>query len=46
MKVLKFGGSSVASAESFAKVVEIITEAVAKDVCIVVLSAVQGTTDA
>lgn len=45
MKVLKFGGSSVASAESFAKVVEIITKAVEKDVCIVILSAVQGTTD-
>ena len=45
MKILKFGGSSVADAESFAKVVEIITKAIEKDVCIVVLSAVQGTTD-
>lgn len=46
MKVLKFGGSSVASAKNFAKVVEIITKATEKDVCLVILSAVQGTTDA
>ena len=46
MKVLKFGGSSVGSAETIEKVVEIIREASASDTCAIVLSAMQGTTDA
>lgn len=46
MKVLKFGGSSVANAENIGKVVEIVKSAAAKDQCVVVLSAMQGTTDA
>jgi aspartokinase/homoserine dehydrogenase 1 len=46
MKVLKFGGSSVANAENIEKVIEIVRNAVEKDVCAVVLSAMQGTTDA
>jgi len=45
MKVLKFGGSSVGNAESFAKVVEVIQKAIEKDICIVVLSAMRGATD-
>lgn len=46
MKVLKFGGSSVGSAENIEKVVEIVKNEIEKDVCVVVLSAMQGTTDA
>lgn len=46
MKVLKFGGSSVANAENIGKVLEIVKSAAAKDQCVVVLSAMQGTTDA
>lgn len=46
MKVLKFGGSSVANAENIEKVVEIVTRAGAEGSCVVVLSAMQGTTDA
>ncbi|HEX8733849.1 MAG TPA: aspartate kinase, partial [Pyrinomonadaceae bacterium] len=46
MKVLKFGGSSVASAENIERVVEIVRNAVENDSCVVVLSAMQGTTDA
>ncbi|MGI8883785.1 MAG: bifunctional aspartate kinase/homoserine dehydrogenase I [Pyrinomonadaceae bacterium] len=46
MKVLKFGGSSVGNAESIGKVVEIIIKAIENDSCVVVLSAMQGTTDA
>ena len=46
MKVLKFGGSSVGNAESIGKVVEIVRSAVETDPCVVVLSAMQGTTDA
>lgn len=46
MKVLKFGGSSVANAENIEKVVEIVKRASEEDACIVVLSAMQGTTDA
>ena len=46
MKVLKFGGSSVGSAENIEKVLEIVKNAVEKDSCVVVLSAMQGTTDA
>lgn len=46
MKVLKFGGSSVANAENIEKVVEIVKQANADDACVIVLSAMQGTTDA
>ena len=46
MKVLKFGGSSVGNAENIGKVVEIVKKAIETDVCFVVLSAMQGTTDA
>ncbi len=46
MKVLKFGGSSVGNAENIEKVIEIVKNSVLKDVSIVVLSAMQGTTDA
>jgi aspartokinase/homoserine dehydrogenase 1 len=45
MKVLKFGGSSVATAENIEKVVEIIRVAAGEDRCAVVLSAMQTTTD-
>ena len=43
MKVLKFGGSSVANAENIAKVVEIVRRIDCP--AVVVLSAMQGTTD-
>jgi aspartokinase/homoserine dehydrogenase 1 len=46
MKVLKFGGSSVGSAENIEKVVEIVRKTIAADSCAIVLSAMQGTTDA
>lgn len=42
MKVLKFGGSSVGSAEAIRQVIEIVR---ASGPCAVVLSAMQGTTD-
>ena len=45
MKVLKFGGSSVGSAENIEKVVEIVSKAIEKDSCAVVLSAMQSATD-
>ncbi len=45
MKVLKFGGSSVGNAENIGKVIEIVKNAVEKDSCVVVLSAMSGTTD-
>lgn len=45
MKVLKFGGSSVANAETIEKVVAIIRTAAAAGPCSVVLSAMHGTTD-
>src|SRR5688572_637356 len=45
MKVLKFGGSSVANAENIEKVIEIVKHTAADDGCVVVLSAMQGTTD-
>jgi len=45
MKVLKFGGSSVANAENIGKVIEIIRGQSAEDDCAVVLSALQTTTD-
>lgn len=46
MKVLKFGGSSVGSAATMEKVIEIVREALDSGSCAVVLSAMQGTTDA
>ncbi len=46
MKVLKFGGSSVGSAEAIEKVVEIVTNSIKEDSCAVVLSAMQSATDA
>ncbi len=46
MKVLKFGGSSVGNAENIEKVVNIVVKASETDVCAVVLSAMQSTTDA
>lgn len=45
MRVMKFGGSSVANAENIKKVAEIVRNASSDDL-IVVLSAMQGTTDA
>ena len=45
MKVLKFGGSSVANAESIERVAGIVKGAAAGGPCVVVLSAMQGTTD-
>ncbi len=46
MKVLKFGGSSVANAENIEKVIEIVKTEIEKNSCVVILSAMQGTTDA
>jgi aspartokinase/homoserine dehydrogenase 1 len=46
MKILKFGGSSVGNAENIEKVVEIIKNAIENNSCVVVLSAMQGATDA
>ncbi|HNU08464.1 MAG TPA: bifunctional aspartate kinase/homoserine dehydrogenase I, partial [Pyrinomonadaceae bacterium] len=46
MKVLKFGGSSVGSADNIEKVITIVRSASENDLCAVVLSAIQGTTDA
>ncbi|HTK25005.1 MAG TPA: bifunctional aspartate kinase/homoserine dehydrogenase I [Pyrinomonadaceae bacterium] len=46
MKVLKFGGSSVANAENIRRVAAIVRSSVEAGSCIVVLSALQGTTDA
>ncbi len=46
MKVLKFGGSSIGNADNIEKTVEIIKSKIEKDSCVVVLSAMQGTTDA
>ena len=45
MQVLKFGGSSVGSAEAIAKVVAIVTESIKKEPTIVVVSAMSGVTD-
>jgi len=45
MKVLKFGGSSVGSAETIEKVIEIVRTTTKSGPCAVVLSAMQGTTD-
>ncbi|HRI02445.1 MAG TPA: bifunctional aspartate kinase/homoserine dehydrogenase I [Pyrinomonadaceae bacterium] len=46
MKVLKFGGSSVGGPEAIRQVVEIIRRTSAEGECAIVLSAMQGTTDA
>lgn len=46
MKVLKFGGTSVGSAENIERVIEIVKNVIEEDRCLVVLSAMQGTTDA
>ena len=46
MKVLKFGGSSVANAENIEKVFEVVKTEIKMNMCVVVLSAMQGTTDA
>jgi bifunctional aspartokinase / homoserine dehydrogenase 1 len=45
MQVLKFGGSSVASAENIHKVVAIIRESIKKEKTIIVVSALGGVTD-
>jgi aspartokinase/homoserine dehydrogenase 1 len=45
MKVLKFGGTSVANSESINKTIAIVKQAVEKDSSIVVVSALGGTTD-
>ena len=46
MQVLKFGGTSVSSAENMAQCAEIISRAVSRDRTIVVVSAISGFTDA
>jgi aspartokinase/homoserine dehydrogenase 1 len=45
MKVLKFGGSSVATAENINRVVAIIKERINNDKIVVVVSAMGGITD-
>ena len=45
MKVLKFGGTSVANAPNITKVTEIITKAALNDTVMVVVSAMSGITD-
>tara|TARA_B100000809_G_scaffold235954_1_gene254555 strand:+ start:1313 stop:3763 length:2451 start_codon:yes stop_codon:yes gene_type:complete len=45
MKVLKFGGTSVANAENISKVINILKEAAQKEKLVVVVSALGGTTD-
>ncbi len=46
MQVLKFGGTSVASAENIGKVIAIVTSALAQGPVVLVVSALGGTTDA
>lgn len=46
MRVLKFGGSSVANAENINKIVSILEDRINKEKLIVVVSALGGTTDA
>ncbi|MDJ0366739.1 bifunctional aspartate kinase/homoserine dehydrogenase I [Hymenobacter sp. H14-R3] len=46
MQVLKFGGTSVASAENIGKVMAIVTSALAEGPVVLVVSALGGTTDA
>ena len=45
MKVMKFGGSSVGSAANIEKAAMIVKDAAASNRCMVVVSAMQGTTD-
>ena len=45
MRVLKFGGTSVANAENINKTVAVIRNAMTRDKVIVVVSALGGTTD-
>lgn len=45
MKVLKFGGTSVANAENISKVINILKEGAQKEKLVVVVSALGGTTD-
>ena len=45
MQVLKFGGSSVGSADAIAKVIAIVSERIRKEPTIVVVSAMSGVTD-
>jgi aspartokinase/homoserine dehydrogenase 1 len=45
MQVLKFGGSSVGSADAISKVVDIVSESIQKEPTIVVVSAMSGVTD-
>jgi len=45
MKVLKFGGSSVGSADAISKVIAIVTESCKQEPVIVVVSAMSGVTD-
>ena len=46
MIVLKFGGSSVASATAMSRVLDIVEQAAAKDRVVLVSSAISGCTDA
>src|SRR5215467_1755053 len=46
MKVLKFGGTSVANAENIDKVITIVNERLGDDSLVVIVSALGGTTDA
>ncbi|MFT3751219.1 MAG: bifunctional aspartate kinase/homoserine dehydrogenase I [Agriterribacter sp.] len=46
MQVLKFGGTSVGSADNIKKVIDIVRKALEKDRTVVVVSALGGTTDA
>ncbi|MFT4016424.1 MAG: bifunctional aspartate kinase/homoserine dehydrogenase I [Agriterribacter sp.] len=46
MQVLKFGGTSVGSADNIKKVIDIVRKALQKDRTVVVVSALGGTTDA
>ena len=46
MQVLKFGGTSVANAEAIQQVVEIVSRSVDRDRTILIVSAIQGCTDA
>src|SRR6187397_1866148 len=45
MQVLKFGGTSVANAESISKIVAIVKETIKKDKTVVIVSALGGITD-
>ncbi len=45
MQVLKFGGSSVGSADAISKVIAIVTDTIKKEPTIVVVSAMSGVTD-